>query len=384
MILAAIEEKYAEIRDSVREFCTKTLSRYAQFHDEHKTIHKDVLAGLKDSCLLGIPVPEQYEGLGLDTTAFCVAIEEIARVCPSTALTLAAHTTLATMPIVKFGNDKQKSEFVPPLARGDYLGSFCLTEPDTGSDISSLRTTAVRKGGVYFISGTKMYVTNASFAGSYVLAALTDPSADKKHRLSFFALKSDLKGISILKTEDKLGMRGSATCLVSFDNVEIFAENILGREGDGFEIIMDTLNAGRIGIASLACGIAIGAYNIAKKYSAERKQFGKYLNEQQAIQMKLADMRTQIEAARLLTYNAASMKDAGRDYIQRASMAKLYSSQVAMDVTRNAIQILGGYGYMSEYEVERFYRDAKLCEIGEGTSEIQKLIIFKQAVKETI
>ncbi|MBI4242830.1 MAG: acyl-CoA dehydrogenase family protein, partial [Planctomycetes bacterium] len=344
-----LDPKYDDIQHTVREFCNKVLTKYAAYHDEEGTLHHDVLKGLKDGFLLGISVPEEYGGLGLDTVAFIIALEEISRVCPSTALTLAAHTSLSTMPIVNFGNQKQKEKFVPPLAAGDYLGSFCLTEPDSGSDIVSMKTIATKKGERYEVNGTKMYVTNGKYAGSYVLNTVSNPTGPKKDRLTTFVVKADLSGIQILKEEDKLGMRGSSTCLVSFENVEIPEENVLVGEGKGFEIVMNTLNNGRIGISAIANGIAIGAYNIARKYSKERKQFGIYLHEMQAIQFMLAEMRTQIEAGRNLAFQSARIKDAGGDFIKYASMAKLYSSQMAMDVTRKAIQILGGYGYMAEY-----------------------------------
>lgn len=368
------------IRDTVREFAQNELSKRARHADETGKFPIENFRRMAELNLTGIPVPEELGGAGADTLSFVLAIEEIAKVCGSTALTLAAHTTLATMPIVRFGTEAQKRKYVPPLARGDYAGAFCSTEANIGSDVAGAQTAAVRAQGGYILNGQKMFVTNASFAGTLLVSAVTDKLAEKHKRLSAFIVEKNSPGVSVVKEEDKLGMRGSATCVVNFDNVWVPEENRLGQEGDGFRIYMDTLNNGRIGIAGLALGLAEAAMEKALQYSKTRVAFGRPIASQQAIQFMIADMATEIEAARLLMIQAARLKDEGRPYAKEAAMAKLFSSEMAMRVTRNAIQILGGYGYMTEYEVERYYRDAKLCEIGEGTSEIQRIIIARQVM----
>ncbi|HLG43214.1 MAG TPA: acyl-CoA dehydrogenase family protein [Planctomycetota bacterium] len=373
-----LTETQLMVRDAVREFARTKIAPRARAADEEGRFPRESFAEMAELSLTGIPVPEEYGGSGADTVSFILALEELAKVCPSTALTLAAHTSLGTMPIVGAGSEAQKRRYVPPLATGKYAGAFCLTEANIGSDVAGAETFAERKGDRYVIRGTKFYVTNATFAGSFVMSVVTDKTADKHRRLSAFVVEKGWRGIEVVKVEDKLGMRASETCVVQFDGVEAPAENRLAPEGEGFEkVFMPTLNAGRIGISAISIGIAEGAKEKALAYAKERKQFDRPLVDHQAIQFMFADMETEIHASRLMTLHAARLKDAGRDFAKAASMAKLFSAQMAMRATRNAIQILGGYGYMQEYDVERYYRDAKLCEIGEGTNEIQRIVIAR-------
>lgn len=374
----ALTETQRMVRDAVREFARAKVAPRAREADEEGRFPRETFAEMAELSLTGIPVPEEYGGSGADTVSFILALEEMAKVCASTALTLAAHTSLGTMPIVGAGTEAQKRRFVPPLAAGRYAGAFCLTEPNIGSDVAGAETVAEKRGDRYTIRGTKFYVTNATFAGSFVMSAVTDRKAEKHRRLSAFVVERSTPGIEVVKVEDKLGMRGSETCVVQFEGVEVPEENRLASEGDGFEkVFMPTLNAGRIGISAISIGIAEGAKEKALAYAKERRQFDKPLTGHQAIQFMLADIETEIHAARLMTLHAARLKDAGRDFAKEASMAKLFSAQMAMRATRQAIQILGGYGYMQEYDVERYYRDAKLCEIGEGTNEIQRIVIAR-------
>lgn len=374
----ALTETQQMVRDAVRDFARSKVAPRAREADEEGRFPRETFAEMAELSLTGIPVPEDYGGSGFDTVSFILALEELAKVCPSTALTLAAHTSLGTMPIVAAGTEAQKRRFVPPLATGRYAGAFCLTEPNIGSDVAGAETFAQKHGDRYTIRGTKFYVTNATFAGSFVLSAVTDKTADKHRRLSAFVVERGTPGIEVVKVEDKLGMRASETCVVQFEGVEVPEENRLASEGEGFEkVFMPTLNAGRIGISAISIGIAEGAKEKALAYAKERRQFDKPLTGHQAIQFMFADIETEIHAARLMTLHAARLKDAGRDFAKEASMAKLFAAQMALRATRQAIQILGGYGYMQEYEVERYYRDAKLCEIGEGTNEIQRIVIAR-------
>lgn len=375
-----LTEEQKMIRDTVREFANQELSKRAARADEEGKFPMENFRQLAELSLTGIPVPEEYGGAGGDTLSFMLALEEIARVCPSTALTLAAHTSLGTMPIVSWGTEEQKRKYVPPLAEGRYGGALCLSEPNIGSDLAAAETIAEKKDGRYVLNGTKFYVTNATFAGSFVASACTDRHADKSKRLSAFIVEKGAKGLEVVKVEDKLGMRASPTCVVAFNHVEVPEENRLLDEGKGFEIFLRTLDAGRIGIAAIAIGIAEGAKERALRYARERRQFDRPLTGHQAVKFMFANMETEIHAARLMMVHAARLKDAGRDYTREAAMAKLFAAEMCMRTTRNAIQVLGGYGYMAEYEVERFYRDAKLCEIGEGTNEIQRIVIARRSI----
>jgi alkylation response protein AidB-like acyl-CoA dehydrogenase len=365
------------IRDTVRGFARKNLAPRAEELDRTGEFPMKNFQEMAHLGLTGIPVPDEYGGAGADILSQILAVEEIAKACGSTALTLAAHTSLGTMPIVDFGNEEQKRRYVPPLARGEVIASYGLTEPQAGSDSAATATTATKVPGGWRLQGTKMFMTNASVAGTYVVTAVTDKDAEKHRRISAFILEREWKGISVAKKEDKLGVRASDTCIVNFDDVSVPEGNLLGERGQGFTYFMKILDGGRIGIGALALGLAEAGYERAVSYARERRAFDKPIGMHQAVAFKIADMAVQIQAARHLIYHAARLKDAGRPYKREASMAKLYSSEMAMRVLREAIQVLGGYGYMTEYQVERAYRDAKLCEIGEGTSEIQRIVISR-------
>ncbi|HEY3226594.1 MAG TPA: acyl-CoA dehydrogenase family protein [Planctomycetota bacterium] len=365
------------LRDTVREFAQEKLAPRAEELDRTGQFPMQNFKEMAELGLTGIPVPEEYGGAGADTLSQILAVEEISKACGSTALTLAAHTSLGTMPIVEFGSEAQKRKYVPPNARGEVIGAYGLTEPQAGSDSAATATQATKVSGGWRIQGTKMFMTNASVAGTYVVTAVTDREADKHRRISAFILERSWKGISVAKKEDKLGVRASDTCIVNFDDVTVPDENLLGERGQGFTYFMKILDGGRIGIGALALGLAEGGYERAVKYARERRAFDKPIGMHQAVAFKIADMAVQIQAARHLIYHAARLKDAGRPFRLEASMAKLYASEMAMRVLREAIQVLGGYGYMTEYQVERAYRDAKLCEIGEGTSEIQRIVISR-------
>ena len=365
------------IRDTVREFSKEKLAPRAEELDRKGEFPMQNFKEMAELGLTGIPVPEEYGGAGADTLSQILAVEEIGKVCGSTALTLAAHVSLGTMPIVDFGTEDQKRKYVPAAARGEVIASYGLTEPQAGSDSGATATTAAKVPGGWKINGTKMFMTNASVAGTYVVTAVTDKEADKHRRISAFILDRSMKGISVAKKEDKLGVRASDTCIVNFDDVPVPEENLLGERGQGFTYFMKILDGGRIGIGALALGLAEGGYERAVQYARERRAFDKPIGMHQAVAFKIADMAVQIQASRHLIYHAARLKDAGRPYKREASIAKLYASEMAMRVLREAIQVLGGYGYMTEYQVERAYRDAKLCEIGEGTSEIQRIVISR-------
>jgi len=372
-----LTETQQMIRDTVRDFAKKNLAPRAEELDRKGEFPMQNFKEMAELGLTGIPVPEEYGGAGADILSQILAVEEIGKVCGSTALTLAAHTSLGTMPIVEFGNEDQKRKYVPPAARGEVIASYGLTEPQAGSDSAATSTTATKVPGGWKLQGTKMFMTNASVAGMYVVTAVTDKDSEKHRRISAFILERDWKGISVAKKEDKLGVRASDTCIVNFDDVTVPDANLLGDRGQGFTYFMKILDGGRIGIGALALGLAEGGYERAVQYARERRAFDKPIGMHQAVAFKIADMAVQIQASRHLIYHAARLKDAGRPYKREASMAKLYASEMAMRVLREAIQVLGGYGYMTEYQIERNYRDAKLCEIGEGTSEIQRIVISR-------
>ncbi len=366
------------IRDTVREFAAKELAPKAAEIDEKGEFNRGIFAKMSEIGLLGIPVPEDLGGAGLDILSFIITLEEIAKVCGSTCLGLAAHTSLGTMPIVDFGSKAQKETYVPPNARGERIGAYGLTEPGAGSDSGATATRAVQVAGGWKITGSKLFMTNASVAGSMIITAVTDADKPKHQRISAFILDPSWKGITVAKKEDKLGCRGSDTCYVTFEDVVVPEGNLLGERGQGFHYFMNILNGGRIGIGAMALGLAEGAYAKAAKYVTERRAFGKPIGGHQAVAFMIADMEVEIRAAKHMIYHAARLKDAGRPYKLEASCAKLFASEMAMRVCRNAIQCLGGYGYMSEYGVEVKMRDAKLCEIGEGTSEIQRIVISRE------
>lgn len=375
-----LTEEQRAVRDAVREFARAELAPTAIARDESQETPAAAFRKMAPLGLMGIPFPEEWGGAGGDTLSYAIAVEEVAKVCASTALALAAHTSLGTWPIYAFGTEAQKKKYVPRLASGAWIGSYGLTEPGAGSDSGGTRTTAADRGDHVLVNGTKTFITNAALASTFVCAVKTDPAAEGSHGISALIVERDTPGFSIGKKEDKLGMRASDTVQIHFQDCRVPKENILGELHNGFPCFMKTLDGGRISIGALALGIAEGAYERAVSYARARKQFGRAIGGFQAVGNMIADMAVQIEAARHLVYHAARLKDAGRPFTTESAMAKLYASEAAMRVCDAAIQVHGANGYMREYEVERMYRDAKLCEIGEGTSEIQRLVIARQVL----
>jgi len=370
------------IRDMVREFALAEVLPLAHEIDENHRFPVETWKKIVDLGLPGIPFSEEYGGSNGGTLAYCLAVEELARVCGSTGLTLAAHVSLGTYPIYKWGHERLKKLYIPKLIAGEFMGAYGLTEPNAGSDSGGTQTTAVRDGDNYVLNGAKCFITNANYAGTFICTAVTDPKLGAKG-ISAFVVPRDTKGFSVEKGEEKLGMRGSDWASLVFQDARISKDNLLGPEGEGFKTFMKTLDGGRVSIGALSLGIAQGAYDVALQYAKDRDAFGKKLSDQQAVQFKLANMALDIEASRHLIYHAARLKDADLPYGKEAAMGKLFASECAMRVTYDAIQIHGGYGYSREYPVERMWRDAKLCVIGEGTSEIQRLIISRQILRGT-
>lgn len=371
-----MNEEQQMIQETARRFAEAELVPRAAEIDLTSEYPVENFKKMGDLGFMGLVVPAEYGGTFIDTISYAIVIEELSRACGSTALGVAAHNSLACGPINLMGNEAQKRRYLPELASGQAIGAFCLTEPQAGSDASNTKTTAVKKGDKYILNGTKIYVTNGGWARYLVATAVTDPSQGSKG-ISAFIIENDFPGFVIGSKEKKLGLRASGTFEIVFDNCEVPKENLLGTEGGGFRTFMKTLEAGRISIGAFSLGIAQAAMEASIAFGKDRKQFNTPITEFQATQMKLADMATEIHAARLLIHDAARRKDAGEEFGRYASMAKLFASEVSMRVTNQAIQIHGGYGYCKEYHVERFYRDAKLGEIGEGTSEIQRVIIAR-------
>ena len=371
-----LTEEQALIRSMVREFAEKEVAPSARERDEEERFDRELMFGrLAELGLTGIVFPEEYGGAGADYISYAIAVEELSRVCGSTGVTLSAHLSLGANPIYLFGTEEQKLRFLKPLAVGEKMGAFGLTEPSAGSDAGGTRTTAVRDGDTWIINGTKIFITNAGEAETYVVFARTDREAQKHHGISAFIVEKGTPGFSFGKKEEKLGIRSSPTMELVFENCRVPVANLLGQEGEGFKVAMKTLDGGRIGIASQALGIAQGALDVAVGYARERKQFDMPIARFQGIQFQLADMATQIEAARLLVYNAAFRASNNMSYSQQSAMAKLMASETAMKVTTQAVQVLGGHGYTREFPVERMMRDAKITEIYEGTSEVQRIVI---------
>lgn len=368
------------IRDMVREFALAEVAPLAHEIDENHRFPMETWKKIVELGLPGIPFSEEYGGSNGGTLAYCLAVEELARVCGSTGLTLAAHVSLGTFPIYKWGNERLKRAYVPRLIAGEYMGAYGLTEPNAGSDSGGTQTTAVRDGDHYVLNGAKCFITNANYAGTFICTAVTDPKLGPKG-ISAFVVPRDTKGFKVEKGEHKLGMRGSDWASLVFQDARIPKDHLLGPEGEGFKTFMKTLDGGRISIAALSLGIAQGAYDVALQYAKDREAFGKKLSDLQAVQFKLANMAMDIEASRHLVYHAARLKDADRPYSKEAAMAKLMASECSMRVTYDAIQVHGGYGYSREYPVERMWRDAKLCVIGEGTSEVQRMIIARNILR---
>jgi len=375
-----ISEEHQMIRDAVRDFAENALKPIAAKIDSEERIPPEILRKMGELGFLGIPYPEEWGGAGADMLSYAIGVEEIARVCGSTALTMAAHISLGIYPIYKYGTPAQKEKYVRGLARGEYLGAFGLTEANAGSDAGGTQTTAVRDGDFWVLNGSKCWITSGGIAKTVVLTARTSKEKGVKG-ISAFILEHPTPGFTVAKDEIKLGVRGSQTVELSLQDVRIPADALLGQEGKGFNIFMDTLDGGRVSIGAMALGLAQGAFELAVEYAKTRQQFGQPIGNFQGVQFILADMATKIEAARNLVYNAARLKDSGVSYKQESAMAKLYASEVSMWVTNKAIQIFGGNGYSREYPVERYLRDAKLTEIGEGTSEIQRLVIAREVLK---
>ena len=371
-----LTEEQNLIREMVRGFAEAEVAPSATQRDEDEHFDRDLMfARLADLGLTGIVFPEEYGGAGADYLSYAIAVEELSRVCASTGVTLSAHLSLGSNPIYLFGTERQKKQFLTPLAQGEAMGAFGLTEPSAGSDAGRTRTFAVRDGNDWIVNGSKIFITNAGEAEIYVIFARTDKAAEKHHGISAFIVEKGTPGFTFGKKEKKMGIRSSPTMELVFENCRIPHENMLGEEGKGFKVAMKTLDGGRIGIASQALGIAQGALDATTTYVKERQQFNKPLNAFQGVQFQLADMATQVEAARLLVYNAAYRASAGLSYSQESAMAKLFASETAMRVTTQAVQLHGGYGYTREFPVERMMRDAKITEIYEGTSEIQRIVI---------
>ncbi|MDD4155367.1 MAG: acyl-CoA dehydrogenase [Candidatus Cloacimonetes bacterium] len=363
-----------------RDFAENEVKPIADIIDEEERFPEENIPKMAKYGILGIPFPSEFGGQGADNLCYAMAVEELSRVCGTTGVIVSAHTSLCAAPIYEFGTPAQKEKYLIPLAKGEKLGAFGLTEPNAGTDAAAQQTVAVKKDDHYLINGSKIFITNAGYADIYVIMAMTDKSAGTRG-ISAFILEKDMPGFTIGKKELKLGIRGSATCELIFENVKVPLENLLGQEGKGFKIAMQTLDGGRIGIAAQALGIAQGAINETIQYVKERKQFGKPISAFQNTQFQLADMQTKIDAARWLVYHAAFLKDKKQSYSKAAAQAKLFASETAMEVTTKAVQLFGGYGYTREYPVERMMRDAKITEIYEGTSEVQKMVIAANILK---
>jgi len=373
-------EEQEMMRKMVRDFAQKEVAPIAAEIDEKGIVPFENIKKMAQLGLLGLTVSEKYDGCGADAVSYVIAIEELAKACASTAIILAVQNSLVCAGIEKFGSEEQKEKYLRPLARGEKLGAFALTEPGAGCDAANQATTAVRDGDYYVLNGSKHFITNGGFADVIITFGMTD-KAQRARGITAFIVEKGFKGFAVGKEEHKMGIRGTNTCELVFTDMRVPVANVLGGEGQGFKIALTMLDGGRIGVAAQAVGIAQAAFEAAVKYSKERVQFGKPICEFQAIQWMLADMATRIEAARLLTYSAALKKESGQRFSKEASMAKLFASEMAVWVVDRALQIHGGYGYMKEYPVERCYRDAKITEIYEGTSEVQRMVIARAVLE---
>jgi alkylation response protein AidB-like acyl-CoA dehydrogenase len=376
-----LREEHLAVRETARKFALERVAPGASARDEAEQFPTELVREMADLGFLGLPYPEEYGGAGLDTLAYCIAVEEISRVDASLGITLAAHVSLGCGPIATFGNEAQKRRYLVPMAQGKALGAFGLTEPNAGSDAGGTQTTAVRENGGFRVNGTKIYITNGSVAQTVVFTARTDKSRGTRG-ISSFIVDTKTPGFKVGKHERKMGLRSSDTVELQFEDLYVPSDQLLGEEGKGFKQFLHTLAGGRISIGAMSLGIAQGAFDAGVKYAMERRQFGKPIAEFQAVQFMLSDMALRIQAARHLVYDAAWRKDNGLSYGKEGAMAKLYASEASTWCADRAIQIHGGMGYMRELPVERFYRDAKLMEIGEGTSEIQRIVIARQLLKE--
>jgi butyryl-CoA dehydrogenase len=371
-----LSQDHKVLQAAVRDFVEKEIKPIAAKTDEEHAIPDALLKKMGAMGFLGSYFPEQYGGAGLDMLSYAILVEEVSKACASSGVLISAHSSLAANPIYAFGTEEQKQKWLPPLNRGELIGCLLLTEPGAGSDAGGIATTYQREGDEFVINGSKIFITNGGYLGTGIVLASFDRSL--KHKgISAFIVDLKSPGVAVLKNGNKMGIRGTYTTAFALDNLRVPAENLLGKEGKGFNVAMDTLNGGRIGIASQALGIAEGAFQRALAYSKERKQFDQYISEFQAIQFKLADMYARIETSKLMTYKAAWLKDNKMNYVLESAMCKMLASEAATYVTKEAVQIFGGYGYICDYEVERMYRDAKITEIYEGTNEVQRIVISK-------
>jgi butyryl-CoA dehydrogenase len=376
-----LTEEQKLLKQTIRDFAETQIAPGAAERDEAARFPTELIPKMGELGLFGIMIPQDYGGAGLDAVSAAIIVEELARVDAATALIVASHNSLCAAHILNFGSEMQKQKYLPPLAHGEKLGAWALTEPGSGSDAAALKTRATLEGEYWVLAGEKQFTTQGSTAGVYVIMASTDPSQGKKG-ISAFIVECGTPGLRIGKVENKLGVRASDTAAVQLEEVRVPKENLLGEFNGSFYEVLKVLEGGRVGIAAMATGIAQGALEESTKYATMRKQFGKPIAEFEAIQWMLADMVTEIEAARLLVYRAAQLKDGGIPFLRAASEAKLYAAETAMRATTKAIQIHGGYGYIKDYPVERYFRDAKICEIGEGTSEIQRMVIAKELLRK--
>ncbi|MBG9590325.1 acyl-CoA dehydrogenase [Cytobacillus firmus] len=364
------------ILKTIREFAQEEVAPGALERDSTNEFPVEVFKKMADLGLMGLPFPEEYGGAGADTVSFAIVTEELSRACASTGITYSAHISLGGAPLYLFGTEEQKQKYLVPICTGESFGAFGLTEPNAGSDAGGTRTSAVEKDGEYIINGNKCFITNASYAKHLALTAVTG-EVDGKKEISAIIVPTDAEGFTVIDNYEKMGLNASNTTELVLEDVRVPTEHLLGKKGEGFKQFLITLDGGRIGIGAMALGIAQAAYDKALQYAKERQQFGRSLSNFQAIQFKLADMAMKIELARNMVYKAAWLKDQGKPFAKEASMCKLYASEICMEIADQAVQIHGGYGYMKEYHVERYMRDGKLTEIGEGTSEVQRMVIAR-------
>ncbi|MEC3883489.1 acyl-CoA dehydrogenase [Halobacillus sp. HZG1] len=370
------------MRKMVRDFAEKEVAPAVERMEREDRFPSELLPKMGELGLMGVPIPEKYGGAEMDYISYIIAIHELSKVSATLGVILSVHTSVGTNPILYFGTEEQKNKYIPKLASGEYLGAFALTEPSAGSDASSLKTRAVKQGDHYILNGSKVFITNGGNADTFIVFARTNPDVETKRGLSAFIVERETPGFSVGKAEKKMGLHGSSTVSLNFDQCEVPASQRLGEEGEGYKIALANLNIGRIGIAAQSLGIAEAALEHAVSYAKEREQFGRPIAHLQGVSFKLADMATEVEASKLLVYNAASLQAAGKKCAKEVSMAKLMASKTAVKASIEAVQVHGGYGYTEDYAVERFFRDAKVCEIYEGTSEIQKIVIGNHLIRD--
>ncbi|PBB06390.1 acyl-CoA dehydrogenase [Salimicrobium humidisoli] len=369
------------MKKMVRDFAENEVAPAIERMEAEDRFPIEVVKKMGELGLMGIPIPEEYGGSEMDFTSYIIAINELSKVSATVGVILSVHTSVGTNPILYFGTEEQKKKYIPKLASGEYLGAFALTEPGAGSDAASLKTKAVKDGDSYILNGSKAYITNAEAADTFIVFARTNPEESRSKGISAFIVEKDTPGFTVGKVERKMGLHGSSTCAINFEQCRVPKENLLGEEGKGFDVAMANLNTGRIGIAAQALGIAQASLEHAVGYAKEREQFGKPIAKHQGLSFKLSDMATDVEAAKLLVYEAARLQQAQQPCGKEVSMAKLYASRAAVNTSIEAVQVYGGYGYTEDYPVERFFRDAKVCEIYEGTSEIQRMVIGTHLMK---